>query len=108
MGIKLCAMAIALLASTSAAWANCYEDLGCDNGRYFTRSEVRHLSCQVLWELRNSMYHQNGYCFKTQRAINSFGNDGCYIADQAAVSLNTYERANIGLIVSTERANGCR
>ncbi|WDR06740.1 YARHG domain-containing protein [Devosia rhodophyticola] len=108
MGIRTIAIVASLLAGTSGAMANCYEDLGCDNGRYFTRSEVRQLSCQVLWELRNSMYHQNGYCFKTQRGINSFGNEGCYISDQAGVSLNAYERANIGLIVATEKAKGCR
>ena len=33
-------------------------------------------SCQELWYERNTYYKQGGFCFKTARAINTFGNAG--------------------------------
>ena len=107
MKLRTFAVALAMLAGTGAATANCYEDLGCDDGRYFTRGEMRPLSCKVLWELRNAIYANNGYCFQTQRAINAFGNNGCYVTDQASVSLNAYERENVAVIRNAERSKGC-
>ncbi len=108
MALRALIVTLALLVGTGATMANCYEDIGCDDGRYFTRSEMRRLSCSALWEVRNAIYAQNGYCFKTERAINFFGNDQCYIDEQADVRLNTYERANIATIVNAESAKGCR
>ena len=34
------------------------------------------LSCKQLWVKRNQIYKSNGYCFKTTRARNYFGNAG--------------------------------
>src|SRR5690349_15037948 len=33
--------------------------------------------CDDLWVQRNSIYKAYGYCFKTPKAINYFGNAGC-------------------------------
>lgn len=107
MRIRTLLVALAMLASTGAAMANCYEDLGCDDSQYFTRSDMRHVQCKALWELRNAIYAQNGYCFQTQRGIDFFGNKGCWVTDQAAVSLNAYERENVATIRTAERAKGC-
>jgi hypothetical protein len=64
-------------------------------------------SCEALWVERNSYYKRNGYCFRTARAINYFGNGGCYITNQAAVPLSPGERRRIAQIRAAERALGC-
>ena len=35
-------------------------------------------SCYDLWYERNEIYYENGYCFVTELAIETFGNDDCY------------------------------
>jgi len=64
-------------------------------------------SCQQLWVERNQYYKNHGYCFATQRAIQYFGNGGCSINDENAVTLSPAERARIAQIVQQERAMGC-
>ena len=107
MKVKTLLVALAMLASTGAAMANCYENIGCDDSDRFQRSDLRRLSCQSLWEVRNWIYKQNGFCFQTDRAASYFGNQGCYVTSQAAVRLNAYERDNVAAIRAVERAKGC-
>ena len=64
--------------------------------------------CQSLWVERNSIYKEAGYCFKTARAINYFGNRGCSYDVEAALPLSPGQRARIGRVLADERANGCR
>ena len=64
-------------------------------------------TCQDLWAERNQSYKNHGFCFKTQRAIEYFGNGGCYINDESAVTLSPAERARIAQIGQQERAMGC-
>lgn len=64
-------------------------------------------TCDQLWVERNTYYKIHGYCFKTQRAIQYFGNAGCTINDENAVPLTPAERARIDQIVQQERAMGC-
>jgi hypothetical protein len=104
---RLLAAAAAFLALSAPAMANCYEILGCDDSDYFTRADLNRLSCQALWEVRNIVYAQNGYCFQTDRGRAMFSNDGCWITDQAKVSLNAYERRNVAAIRAVEQAKGC-
>lgn len=99
--------AAALLLQPSQARANCYELIGCTNSNYFKPAQLKRLSCQILWEVRNTIYKENGYCFKTQKAINHFGNAGCIYTDLGAVPLNAYERANVGAIAKVEKQKGC-
>lgn len=107
MKLKKWLVAVALLASTSAAMANCYEDIGCDDSDYFRRADLRQLSCQSLYEVRNLIYQQNGFCFATNRAKRTFGNQGCWVTKQSQVRLNAVERANVATIAAVESANGC-
>jgi hypothetical protein len=100
------AVLLAMLGAAPAA-ANCYELIGCDDSQKFSKSKLRQLSCQSLWEVRNMIYKQNGYCFTTERAIEAFGNDGCYVYSQGAVKLNHYERYNVKAIKQVERSKGC-
>ena len=64
-------------------------------------------TCQESWVERNQYYKNHGYCFKTQRAIEYFGNGGCYINDESAITLTPAERARIAQIGQLERAIGC-
>ncbi|MFD1253312.1 MULTISPECIES: YARHG domain-containing protein [Devosia] len=100
-------LTLALLAGTGAAMANCYEGLGCDDSAYFSKPQLRQLSCQSLWEVRNMIYQQNGYCFQSDRARKVFSNAGCWINDQGAVKLNVYERKNVATIAEVEKSRGC-
>lgn len=107
MNFRTLLIAAAMLASTGTAMANCYENIGCDDSEYFSRGDLRQLSCQSLWEVRNLIYQQNGYCFSTARAQRAFGNDGCYITKQSQVRLNAFERENVAEIAAVEKAKGC-
>jgi len=37
------------------------------------QEDPANMSCNALWNARNSIYAQNGYCFKTARARAVFG-----------------------------------
>lgn len=102
------AFAVMVAGAAAPALANCYEIIGCDDSERFTQGALRQLGCQQLWETRNMIYKQNGYCFATQRAVDTFGNDGCYEDNQAAVRLNAFERYNVQAIKKAEARKGCR
>jgi hypothetical protein len=99
--------AAALLLQPSGARAACYESIGCTNSQYFKSSALKKLSCQNLWTVRNTIYKENRYCFKTEKAKNEIGNAGCIYHDMGAVPLNAYERANVGAIAKVEKQKGC-
>ena len=64
-------------------------------------------TCQQFWVERNQHYKNHGYCFKTQRAIEYFGNGGCFVYNEGDLRLAPGVRARINQIVRTERAYGC-
>jgi hypothetical protein len=64
-------------------------------------------SCSSLWHERNQIYKDAGYCFKTSRAIRSFGNAGCSYDDISDVPLSARQRAIVRDIVAQERRMGC-
>jgi hypothetical protein len=64
-------------------------------------------SCQELWVERNTYYKRAGYCFKTQRAIDYFGNGGCSYNNENSLPLSGWERRRIAEIRSLERRFGC-
>jgi hypothetical protein len=63
--------------------------------------------CDELWIARNEIYKANGYCFRTRRAIATFGNAGCSYDSVEDVPLSARERRVIADIVRRERALGC-
>ncbi|MBT3069421.1 YARHG domain-containing protein [Rhodomicrobium sp. Az07] len=65
------------------------------------------MSCGDLWYRRNSIYAENGYCFKTDRALRVFGNANCRFYVEADVPLSRDERAEIDMIRSIEARKGC-
>src|SRR5919201_222209 len=65
------------------------------------------LSCQDLWVLRNQIYKDHGYCFKTVRARSYFGNGGCWIDDEGDVGLSSKERKLVLYYKHWEAKRGC-
>jgi YARHG domain len=71
-------------------------------------SDLQRLAeCDILWEMRNTIFKENGYCFHTPKAIAAFGNAGCLYDEVEAVPLNAIERDNVATIKSVERRKGC-
>jgi len=98
--------ALAVVAAVPAS-ANCYELIGCSNKDIYKMSDLMQLGCQPLWEVRNRIYKENGYCFHGQKAIEAFGNAGCQYDDVNQVPLSNTERANVSAIKSVEANKGC-
>jgi hypothetical protein len=98
---------IGVLACSAPARANCYELIGCSNSDYFKTSDLQQLGCQPLWEVRNWIYKEHGYCFHTPKAIKAFGNAGCLYDDVAQVPLNSAERHNVSAVKKVEAKKGC-
>ena len=90
---------LAMLASTAQA-----DVFPGSSNRYLGRGEIAGLGCRSLWVARNEIYARNGYCFRTRRAINYFGNTGCWTRNPR---LNRFERANVARIKAREQALGC-
>lgn len=63
--------------------------------------------CKELWVMRNEIYKSNGYCFKTAKAINYFGNAGCSYDNQSAVPLSKQERRIVRDIQKSEARQSC-
>jgi hypothetical protein len=104
---KLIIAAVLALLSAGPSMAACYEEIGCTDSDKFRKSDLREFSCQILWDVRNTIYKENGYCFQTKKAKKYFGNEGCWITNQSKVKLNSYEKYNVGQIVAVEDALGC-
>jgi YARHG domain len=64
-------------------------------------------SCQELWVARNQIYKDAGYCFKTARAREHFGNAGCTHDNVDAVPLSDADRRYIAQIKKLEAQKGC-
>ena len=69
---------------------------------------ARAQTCYNLWYERNSIYKQAGYCFKTARAIRTFGNAGCQYDSEYELPLSARQRQRVARIVRLERELGCR
>ena len=63
--------------------------------------------CDELWGERNAVYKDAGYCFKTSRGIQAFGNAGCKYDNLEEVPLSARDRAKIAELVRDERAHNC-
>lgn len=101
-------LALVAVGLAAPAEAGCYEVQGCTNERVFSEQFLmENAECQILWEIRNGIYKENGLCFRTPRAISAFGNAGCRYDDPAAVPLNQFERANIEIVRRVERRKRC-
>ena len=100
---------VAFLTAAVPASAACFESgVGCTDDHYISRNALNALSCDALWTVRNSIFDENGYCFKTARGKNTFSNEDCSILDATKLKMNAYERANVARIADVERRKGCK
>ncbi|CAG1012060.1 MAG: YARHG domain-containing protein [Rhizobiaceae bacterium] len=109
-GLLLAATVVAPLALTAAASAACYEDLGatgCPDQEVFPYADLRRLSCQNLWYVRNNIYNEAGLCFRTAAAQAAFDNSDCTTWDASTLPLNSNEQKNISRIRKVEKEKGC-
>ena len=107
---SIAGVATAILLIPASAFAACFEDLGqtgCTDSETFTKSDLQRLSCENLWLVRNRIFADNGYCFKTARGKEIFGNGSCSVDDADQVKMNSYEWANITAIGEVEQEMGC-
>jgi hypothetical protein len=95
-----------ILAATPALSA-CFELIGCTDSQYFSLAQLRRLSCDSLWTVRNTIFDENGYCFQTAKGKAVFSNIGCLYTVSGNVPLNKYERTNVERIKTVEAQKGC-
>lgn len=91
----------------SGARAACYEIIGCTNGDLYRERDLLRMSCQILGDVRNSIYAEKGYCFRKPGYRRMFGKPDCRYTSAAAVPLSRIERANVAAIRRAERSKGC-
>lgn len=104
------ALLLSMLPLSADAATYCFENLGntgCPWKETFPRSQLRQLSCQNLWYVRNSIYDRRGYCFKTQDGKDVFDNSDCTVKNAANIKFNGHEQNNISRIRSIENQKGC-
>lgn len=113
MRLTTLAAVVAMAASVATpVLADCYDLVGCTDRNDFNRHYGYLVArdgpnCDFLYQMRNRIYAEHGYCFVTPRAIEEIGNDGCYIHDQSRVPLSRIERNNVAVIHRAEVAKGC-
>ncbi len=88
-------------------FAACFELIGCTDSHYFSTTQLKKLSCDSLWTVRNTIFDENGYCFQTAKGKAVFSNAGCMYTNSGSVPLNKYERSNIAKVKSVEAQKGC-
>lgn len=94
--------------STGAAKAACFEAVGCTHLDRFEKRQLAGVSCLNLRFLRNSIYAENGYCFRSREYEDVFGNEACRFKSAEDVPLTPTERGNVLAIVHAEKAKSCR
>ncbi len=75
--------------------------------RVAAQDDLSSMSCGDLWNRRNEIFARNGYCFKTDRAIRVFGNQGCRFYVEGDVPMSRAEREEVEFIRAIERRRGC-
>lgn len=103
---------VAALAATTAlavtpAMSACFELVGCTDSEYFSQAQLRRLSCDALWTVRNTIFDENGYCFQTAKGKAVFSNAGCKYTVSGNVPMNKFERTNVERVKAVEARKGC-
>jgi len=68
------ALLLSLIPLSAEAATYCFEDLGntgCPWKETFPKSQLKQLSCQNLWYVRNSIYDRKGYASRPRMARTS-------------------------------------
>ena len=102
------AAGLAAIAGTGPASAACFESgIGCTESQLAPYWALKQLSCDALWTVRNTIYHENGYCFQTARGRANFDNTGCTYVTSGQVPLNAFESANVTRVQQVEKQKHC-
>jgi YARHG domain len=102
------ALAGAFVVFSGAARADCYDAFGCTERNRFSFEQLANgPNCEFLYTMRNRIYQQHQYCFKTARAIATLGNQNCRFNDMGQVPLSALEQNNAATILQVEHAKGC-
>ncbi len=65
--------------------------------------------CDRLWVARNRVFHRLKYCFKTDRAIQYFGNNGCHRTRKEVTRvMSKSQRDRVNTLLKAECRNGCK
>ncbi len=102
-------IAIAAIAALWAApgLAACYEGLGCTDTETFTSEALAAQSCEVLWEVRNQLLHDKGFCLTERAAVDKFGNAQCSIDNPDYLQFNRFEQNNYEAVRKAEMDMSC-
>jgi hypothetical protein len=101
------AIAIALIVGTLPASAMCVEGLGCTDAEKFTPEQLEAQTCEVLWEVRNTMLFEQKFCFQERAAAERFGNKGCTIDNMDYLQFNGFEQSNFEAVSKAQTAKSC-
>ena len=106
--VSMAAMGFAVVSAATPVAAACFEDVGCTNDHVMPYPALQGLSCDSLWTVRNTIFHENGFCFRTDRALAVFSNDGCSSHVSGDLPLNHFEQSNVTRVIKVERQKGCQ
>ncbi len=105
--LVVAALAAATAFAATPAMSACFELIGCTDSEYFSQSQLRRLSCDALWTVRNTIFDENGYCFQTAKGKAVFSNVGCKYTVSGNVPMNKFERTNVERVKAVEAQKGC-
>ena len=94
--------------SASLDQPQCYEGVGCPHQDRITQEQARDLPCDNLWLVRNTIFHQRGFCFQTARGRKEFDNRRCSANSVAELKLSEVEKANVATLEKVERGKNCQ
>jgi hypothetical protein len=86
----------------------CYENIGCPHKDPILEEEIEKFSCENLWLVRNTIFHQRGYCFQTARGRANFDNSHCLSNSISELKLSEIEKDNVATIREMEQRKGCQ
>jgi len=64
-------------------------------------------SCDELWQMRNQIYKNAGYCFTSKKAVAACGTTGCRYQSTAALPLSKQDRIILRDIKRSAARQGC-
>ncbi len=85
----------------------CYENIGCPHKDLISEDQIEDFSCENLWLVRNTIFHQRGYCFQTARGRANFDNSHCLSSSTSELKLTEIENQNVATIRDMEHRKGC-
>lgn len=85
----------------------CYEGVGCPHKDRIAEKQITSYSCDNLWTLRNTIFHQRGYCFTSARGKKEFSNSKCNVQAVSDLKLSAVEKDNVSTIEKMERQKRC-